>query len=1212
MATLRNDIDTILQNSPYRDKSTAVTVSATNTNFILAKNGGPIGPASTTLTASPNIVFTNAAVYSWYYALNTAPTVYKALAGSLVQGKTIFAVYSGLSISGTGTYTGVTVSSTSGSGVGAVLTIQKASSGTTSYSAISVTVTNPGTGYQLQDNIVIPGNLIGGTTPTNDLMLIIGGAVSTLTGITQTITGTTIKQLVGLTNATSLQFKCSVEEPLLDTALAYATIAYSIEQANSDSINIELSKTATSISLNTEGVGSFSDTGTSITVTRGGAALVYSTNGGSTIATSSANSFTVEVVQDPLIDTTVSYRTISTSSIDPTNTKYIFNGITTLTQDYATVTFRVMIYDASGNKTQTTLKQIQYGRVSSGIPATIYFLEATAPVITKSTASVNEPGQFFNISITGKRTIASVTTDFGFITLTGDVTGATESGTAIASPFTVGTAGGGYTFNIPTDAKDTKFTARLYSAASRGDSQTVLLDTQVFPVVFTGGNSVVCALTNESVSVPVNIAGDAITGSYNNTGTLIRVYEGTTELTYVTGTEVTQNGTWVVAVTPQAGTGVSLGTTTSVSQQKYASQANILGMTAARTSTITYVVTGKTQGGKDFTFTKVQSINKSYPGVDAVLTWLDIATPIVTKTSNSADIEGTHTNITVIGRTAVGETLPVNYGYVTVSPNVKINSISTEGNISCTGTGMFTVDNPIVFTGIIPATGIVAGTVYYIKSISSNVITISATLNGTLKTFTANSTAQTAIYAYSENPTATAISITTTIPNNAGIFSLFAKMYSAADRTANTTQLLDSQEIVVLFKAANAINGVLSNDSVSIPCTQNADGSVITPISGAYNITGTTIRVYEGATELEYHPTSSTTLGRWTISSVTPSKTANVNDITAGAISASGIFAVTAYADNIKVNTASIEYTISGKSLSGASFTITKRQTFSRAVSGKPGVDAINYRVAILTAYAWSNTGSAPTYTGLFNYDWVNGVNGTLSNNSGTQATGTNAGYPTGAQSDVGYPNTWKSVAPAPPSPSNGYTLYQLYLTINAPTTTNNSYALDWATAKLGRLGYTEKGDIGFTGDKSRVIYLVSSSSTPPLTPSATTGDNSIPTSASGTWSYAPTALLNDGQFMYQSDGTFVQTGTSTGTITWRAPYLSNLKVGSLSAISANLGSVTSGSLNIGSGRFIVDGSGNVSIKGAGTYGMEINSQVIKIFDSTTGALRVQLGNLDI
>ena len=99
---------------------------------------------------------------------------------------------------------------------------------------------------------------------------------------------------------------------------------------------------------------------------------------------------------------------------------------------------------------------------------------------------------------------------------------------------------------------------------------------------------------------------------------------------------------------------------------------------------------------------------------------------------------------------------------------------------------------------------------------------------------------------------------------------------------------------------------------------------------------------------------------------------------------------------------------------------------------------------------------------------------------------------------------------------------------------------------------------------------------------------------------------------MYQSDGTFVQTGTSAGTITWRAPYLSNLKVGSLSAISANLGTVTSGSLNIGSGRFIVDGSGNVTIKGAGTYGMEINSQVIKIFDSTTGALRVQLGNLDI
>lgn len=1182
MAALRNDIDTILQNSPYRDKSTAVTVSATNTNFILAKNGGPISPVSTTLTAAPNIVFTNAAVYSWYYALNTAPTTWKSFTGSLVQGKTIFAVYSGLSINAIGSYSGVTVSSTSGSGVGAVLTIQKAATGTT-YSAISVTVTNPGTGYQLQDNIVIPGNLLGGTTPANDLMLIIGGAVSTLTGVTQTITGTTIKQLVGPTNATSLQFKCSVEEPLLDTALAYTTIAYSIEQANSDSINIEMSKVAASISLSAAGSGSYSDTGTTITVTRGGASLVYDTNGGSNKATASANSFTVEVVTDTAIDPTIPNRTASTSSI--TTTSYIFNGITLISADYASVTFRVMVYDASGIKTQTTYKQIQYSRVQSGLPATIYFLETSAPVITKSTASVNEVGQFSNITITGKRTVASVTTDYGYITVTGDVTNATESGTAVASPFTVGTAGGGYTLNIPTDAKDTKFTARLYSAPSRGDTATVLLDTQVFPVVFTGSNSVVCALTNESVSVPVNIRGEAITGSYANTSTLVRVYEGTTELTYVTGTNVSENGTWVVVVT--GSTGVTLGTTTSVSQQKYASQANILGMTADTTSYVTYVVTGKTQGGKSFTFTKVQNISKAYPGIDAVLSWLDISNPVILKTSASIDVAGTHTNITVTGKTSVGNTSPTNAGYITISPNVKINSISTDGNISCTGTGMFTVDNQIVFTGIIPAVGLTAGTVYYIKSKAGSIITISESLGGITKTFSGN-TIVTAAYAYSETTTGTAISATTIVPNDAGIYNLFIKLYSAANRTDSSTKLLDSQEVIVLFKAANAINGVLSNDSVAIPCIQNSDGTIITPISGAYNITGTSIRVYEGATELEYHPTSTTTIGKWTVSNIT------VSNITAGAVSASGIYAVTSYASAITNDLASIQYTISGTSLSGASFNITKRQTFSRAVSGRPGADGITYRITILTAYAWSNTGNAPAYTGTFNYNWVTGV---LTAQTNTQTSG-----------DIGYPTNWSSVSPA--SPGTGYTLYQLYFTISAPTSDTYTNGLNWANAKLGRLGYSEKGDIGFTGPGARTVYVVTSSATPPPMPPQSTGDT-VPISSAGIWSYDPTPVLNAGQFMYQSDGTYTSSGTGGYTV-WRAPYLSNLKVGSLSAISANLGAINSGSLNIGAGRFIVDGNGNVTIKGTGTYGMLISDQVIKIYDSSTGALRVQLGNLDI
>jgi hypothetical protein len=64
--------------------------------------------------------------------------------------------------------------------------------------------------------------------------------------------------------------------------------------------------------------------------------------------------------------------------------------------------------------------------------------------------------------------------------------------------------------------------------------------------------------------------------------------------------------------------------------------------------------------------------------------------------------------------------------------------------------------------------------------------------------------------------------------------------------------------------------------------------------------------------------------------------------------------------------------------------------------------------------------------------------------------------------------------------------------------------------------------------------------------------------------SFTATATLVDGQYMYQSDGIL---NSSTNTITWGMPYLSNLKVGSLSALSASLGTV-----NIASGGALYSG----------------------------------------
>jgi hypothetical protein len=70
------------------------------------------------------------------------------------------------------------------------------------------------------------------------------------------------------------------------------------------------------------------------------------------------------------------------------------------------------------------------------------------------------------------------------------------------------------------------------------------------------------------------------------------------------------------------------------------------------------------------------------------------------------------------------------------------------------------------------------------------------------------------------------------------------------------------------------------------------------------------------------------------------------------------------------------------------------------------------------------------------------------------------------------------------------------------------------------------------------------------------------------------------------------------------------IAVANLSAISANLGSVTAGSIDIGGGKFAVDSSGNATIR-SGTTGqrLEVTNNVIRVYDSS-GVLRVKIGDL--
>ena len=158
--------------------------------------------------------------------------------------------------------------------------------------------------------------------------------------------------------------------------------------------------------------------------------------------------------------------------------------------------------------------------------------------------------------------------------------------------------------------------------------------------------------------------------------------------------------------------------------------------------------------------------------------------------------------------------------------------------------------------------------------------------------------------------------------------------------------------------------------------------------------------------------------------------------------------------------------------------------------------------------------------------------------------------YPIAVAASGGIPAIyWTSSAPG--APGNGYTLYQITFTVTADVeaaTTN----FNWSSATRGSVGYRVDGTIGPTGDSARVAYTVTTSSTVPGT--VTPGGGDVVPTGPGTWSFSATSTLTAGQYMYQVDGILSRT---TGNITWGNPYLSNLKVGSLSAITANVGNLT-------------------------------------------------------
>lgn len=211
-----------------------------------------------------------------------------------------------------------------------------------------------------------------------------------------------------------------------------------------------------------------------------------------------------------------------------------------------------------------------------------------------------------------------------------------------------------------------------------------------------------------------------------------------------------------------------------------------------------------------------------------------------------------------------------------------------------------------------------------------------------------------------------------------------------------------------------------------------------------------------------------------------------------------------------------------------------------QAVSQNGATGASGVQSATVMIYKWAITiPSGPT--GSSTYTWS-----------------------TGTFSPV--PSTWSLTGGT--APSQGYTLWaaEVYLLDSATATTSS---INWTTANIIQVGYAgtdgAAGATGTTGASARICYSKTSLSSLDSTPSTITTSGSASFPPNGSWGadtvwQATAPAISAGESVYQSDGIYSPT---TGNTVWNVPYLSNLKVGSLSAITVNTGNLTAtGSIN--------------------------------------------------
>jgi hypothetical protein len=295
-----------------------------------------------------------------------------------------------------------------------------------------------------------------------------------------------------------------------------------------------------------------------------------------------------------------------------------------------------------------------------------------------------------------------------------------------------------------------------------------------------------------------------------------------------------------------------------------------------------------------------------------------------------------------------------------------------------------------------------------------------------------------------------------------------------------------------------------------------------------------TVRMYQWATTTPAKPTGSTT---WTWATG-----ANAS------YSASDGWAVAIPANPgtplIKLHVAEMPITAAAGVVSS---TVSYANSTVSAVSQNGGNGTSGLQSFAPTVYQWAATIPAGP-TGAATLTWATGAFGAA-------------------------PTNWSLTPGTAPSP--GFTLWAARVQVS-DSAAIASTGFNWTSAAVMAIGYAGgNGNPGAEGASYVTAYCATTVGTGTSAPAPTTGRNSLPAANSGglTGVYsASVPALSAGQYQMQTDGIY---NPAANQIIWSIPYQSSLKVAVLSAISANFGAMTGGSIDLGSGKITMDNAGN-------------------------------------